>query len=241
MTTDPSSIDPRTLATELVEQLEQLGDPQRRDFAERNYPTSLRVIGIKNADLRAVEKDLLRQLRDLPADHVLELARALVGSGVLEAQRIAYEILDRHRAAAAGLTLEDIEALAVGLDNWVSVDSFAGLVAGPAWREGRVPDQVVHDWARSSDRWWRRVAVVCTVALNQKARGGAGDPDRTLTVCEMVVGDHDDMVAKSLSWALRELAKRDPLPVSEFLAEHDGVLVARVKREVRRKLETGRK
>jgi 3-methyladenine DNA glycosylase AlkD len=237
VTRDPSSID----AAEVLEKLETLGDVQRRDFAKGNYPTALRVVGIKNADLRCQEKDLLRRLRDAPADQVLELAKKLVGSGVLEAQRVAYEILDRHQAAAASLELADIEALAVGLDNWVSVDSFAGLVAGPAWREGRVPDDVVHGWARSRDRWWRRVAVVCTVALNQKARGGAGDPDRTLAVCRMVAEDHDEMVTKSLSWALRELAKRDAAPVGQFLAEHDEVLAARVKREVRRKIETGRK
>ncbi len=49
------------------------------------------------------------------------------------------------------------------------------------------------------------------------------------------------MVAQSLSWALRELAKRDPTPVVQFLTKHDEVLAARVKREVRRKTETGRK
>lgn len=241
MKPDPQSIDPEALAATALGKLEDLGDSQRRNFAMGNYPTELRVIGIKNADRRVVEKDLLGELRDAPAQQVVDLAKALAGSGVLEAQRIAYEILDRHRSAAASLRLDDIEALAVGLDNWVSVDSFAGLVAGPAWREGRIPEDVVLAWVDSNDRWWRRIAVVCTVALNQKARGGAGDPIRTLAVCRKVARDHDEMVAKSLSWALRELAKRDPAPVVQFLAEHDEVLPARVKREVRRKIETGHK
>jgi hypothetical protein len=42
-------------------------------------------------------------------------------------------------------------------------------------------------------------------------------------------------------WALRELVVRDPGAVRGFLAAHDGVLAARVRREVRSKLETGRK
>ena len=64
---------------------------------------------------------------------------------------------------------------------------------------------------------------------------------KTLMVCEMLVADRDDMVVKALSWALRELSKRDPKAVSKFLREHDGVLAARVVREVNNKLTTGLK
>ena len=57
----------------------------------------------------------------------------------------------------------------------------------------------------------------------------------------MLVPDYDDMVVKGLSWALRELVPWDREAVARFLEEHDGVLAARVKREVRNKLETGLK
>ena len=57
----------------------------------------------------------------------------------------------------------------------------------------------------------------------------------------MLVDDHDDMVVKAMSWALRVLIVHDPQTVREFLAEYDQVLAARVKREVRNKLATGLK
>jgi 3-methyladenine DNA glycosylase AlkD len=57
----------------------------------------------------------------------------------------------------------------------------------------------------------------------------------------MLVDDHDDMIVKALSWALRELAVHDPGAVREFLSKNERVLAARVKREVRNKLETGLK
>jgi len=104
-----------------------------------------------------------------------------------------------------------------------------------------VPDQLIHRWAGSPDRWWRRTALVCTVALNNKARGGNGDTERTLAVCRLLLSDRDDMVVKAMSWALRELAKRDPEAVRWFLAEHANDLAARVVREVRNKLATGLK
>ncbi len=64
---------------------------------------------------------------------------------------------------------------------------------------------------------------------------------RTLEVCRMLANDHDDMVAKALSWALRELVRHDAGAVQAFLLEHEHVLAARVRREVRNKLTTGLK
>ncbi len=64
---------------------------------------------------------------------------------------------------------------------------------------------------------------------------------RTLAVCGPLAGDHDDMVAKGLSWALRELIVHDRGAVERFLTEHETRLPALVKREVRNKLMTGRK
>jgi 3-methyladenine DNA glycosylase AlkD len=49
------------------------------------------------------------------------------------------------------------------------------------------------------------------------------------------------MVEKALSWALRILAVRDADVVTAFVAENETVLAARVKREVRNKLSSGRK
>ena len=57
----------------------------------------------------------------------------------------------------------------------------------------------------------------------------------------MLVDDHEDMVVKAMSWALRELVVHDPDAVRAFLQEHENILAARVKREVRNKLTTGLK
>jgi 3-methyladenine DNA glycosylase AlkD len=79
------------------------------------------------------------------------------------------------------------------------------------------------------------------VALNMRSHGGPGDVPRTLAVCRLLVADHEDMVGKALSWALRELVVHDPQAVETFLQEHQEALAARVKREVRNKLATGLK
>jgi 3-methyladenine DNA glycosylase AlkD len=154
---------------------------------------------------------------------------------------LGYELIRNHRATFDLLTDRSLEDLSVGLDSWDSVDAFARILSGPAWARGLASDALIGSWARSADRWLRRTALVSTVALNTLPDGGRGDAERTLAVCGRLVGDRDDMVEKALSWALRALTVHDGAAVRQFLAAEDPRLGARVKREVRHKLETGLK
>ena len=189
---------------------------------------------------RQLRRAWSRELKSRPAPAVIRLAFELVDAGPW-GRLTAYELLACHPGGVAALTPASIGRLGRGLADWGSVDTFAGYLAGPAWREGRLSTRQIHAWLRSKDRWQRRVAVVCTVALNVRARGGRGDVSRTLAVCRRVVKDRDDMVVKALSWALRSLIEWDRRAVSAFLVEHEDELAGRVKREVRTKLRTGRK
>jgi 3-methyladenine DNA glycosylase AlkD len=154
---------------------------------------------------------------------------------------LAYELVQHHPQAMQKIGALELRLFGQGMASWDAVDTFGLYLSGPAWRAGQVSDAVIHEWARSDNRWWRRAALVSTVALNIKARGGTGDVPRTLAVCRMLANDHDDMVEKALSWALRALVQHDPQAVSESLSEYDNVLGERVKREVRNKLATGLK
>ncbi len=171
---------------------------------------------------------------------MIALAKRLARLGFWE-RAMAYEILAYHQGALEGLTPNDVALLGRGMQSWGEVDSFACYVAGPAWREGNIPDRMVEGWARSPDRWWRRAALVSTVPLNNHARGGRGDSARTIRICRLLLRDRDDMVVKALSWALRELSKRDRRAVESFVRSYQEVLASRARREVQNKLHTGLK
>lgn len=225
----------------IVADLEAMADSDRLEWSKGNYPTAMKVIGVKIPDLRTVVKGWRKQLSKSAPKAVIDLAKQLVATDIFECRQVAYELVAGHKGALSALNEKTLIELGKGIDNWASADTFAALLAGPAWREGQISDARIMRWVKSPDHWWRRAAVVCTVAVNQKARGGSGDAPRTLAVCRQVAADRHDMVAKAVSWTLRELAKRDPQPVVDYLDEQDSVLPARVKREVRRKIETGRK
>ena len=195
----------------------------------------------KTEEVRAIRREFSKRIARAAPRDVIGLGRRLLRRPTLERRFMAYELVHHHRGALQSLRARELEQFGRGINHWAAVDTFGCFLVGPAWRENQVPGRLIHRWARSKDRWWRRAALVSTVPLNSKARGGKGDSRRTLEVCGMLADDRDDMVVKALSWALRELAKRDPKSVRRFLAAHQKTLAARVLREVRNKLATGLK
>lgn len=199
-----------------------------RALEERNTP-----------NVRAIRRDYSRRLRFADAALVLKIAEELIET--YGHRWVAYELIRDHEDAFRSLSEADLERWGSGMDSWGAVDSFARTLSGPAWLHGLVSDQLIHRWVDSENRWWRRAALVSTVALNVRSHGGTGDPERTLNVCRRLAADDDDMVVKALSWALRALVVHDPDAVERFLVEHEDELAARVRREVRNKLKTGLK
>ena len=228
-------------ARDVVSALSSHINPERAKVAEWYFPSAMIVLGVAVPDIRRVLREPKKSLKAASSADVIAHAQALVDTGVMEARQVAHELIETHPTALGEITRAEIERLGIGIDNWASTDSFATSVSGRAWRLGRLTDATIRKWARSKDRWWRRAAVVSTVPLNLASRGGKGDPERTIMICQLVATDADEMVAKGLSWALRSLIEAGRDDVESFLEEHGDALPARVRREVTTKLTTGRK
>ena len=169
----------------LVEEIEARVD----EMPVRNVPV-----------LRSLRREYSRRVKGLPAENVVKIAGALIARKRVH-RFIGDELIASRPDALAILDRTQLERLGSGISSWDQVDCFACYLSGPAWREGRIDDKAIVQWARSKDRWWRRAALVSTVPLNVKARGGRGDARRTLRICTLLIGDRDEMVVKALSWA----------------------------------------
>lgn len=87
---------------------------------------------------RGLRRIWSRQLRSHPAQEVIQLAVELADDR-LWTRPTAYELVANHPGGIAALTPASLRRLGRGLADWVSVDTFACYLAGPAWREGRLP------------------------------------------------------------------------------------------------------
>lgn len=230
-----------TSTSQIISQLKAVSDTERKERSKIMLPTSMKLLGVRAPNMKKVIDEYWKEMKALPPPVLLEFAKELVKTKILECNQVAFLLLWKNKNALRLIKLKDIEELGENIDNWVTVDTLSILVSGWAWREKQITNEDVLNWLNSESRWWRRTAVVSTVTLNLKARGGTGDAQRTLLICEKVVDDRDDMIVKALSWALRELSKSDKPAVEDFMAKYDSRLAGRVRKEVYTKLETGRK
>ena len=225
----------------IISQLRTVADPQRKEAAKTYFPTDMEVLGVRGPDLKNLIHKWWDDLKAWSPQQLLTFAKELVNTKVFECNQLAFELLWKNKKALNLLSLRDLEELGHNMDNWASVDAFSVMLSGWAWRNNQIADDDVLNWLESGNRWWRRAAVVSTVGLNLKSRGGKGDTPRTLMVCQKVVADRDELLVKALSWALRELSKNDKRSVENFMVQHKANMAGRVVREVNMKLTTGRK
>lgn len=194
---------------------------------------------LATAPVRAVRREFSKRIKNATPDSVLQLTLHLLRDNSDTLRFFAYELLTRHKAAFVQLTEHDLLSLGKGIDSWSSVDCFGLYLSGPMLAQGQVSYKTIAGWARSPDFWWRRAALVSTVALSRRSH--RDDIVSVKRICALLVDDREDMVVKALSWALRELGKKSPDEARAFLAEHKQALAARVLREVNNKLSTGLK
>ncbi len=229
------------MISRIIKELEFIADPARKEASKIMFPTSMKYLGVRTPDLRVLLKDWWNEIKNWPPEKLVQFAKELVETRIFECNQVAFQLLWNNKNALRLLTLKDLEELGRNMDNWATTDAFSVLVSGWVWRENQITDEDVINWLNSENRWWRRTAVVSSVPLNLRSRGGKSDTKRTLMICEKVVSDRDDMIVKSLSWALRELSKSNKPAVEEFMEKYISQLAGRVRREVFTKLETGRK
>ena len=225
----------------IIQQLKSVADPARKEASKTMFPTSMEYLGVRTPDFRILLKKWQEEVKNWPPEKLVDYAKELVDTKIFESNQLAYELLWKNKKSLNSLRLHDLVHLGKNMDNWATTDTFSVLISGYAWRENQITDADVLNWLKSDNRWWKRTAVVSTIPLNLRSRGGKGDTKRTLMICEKVIPDRDDMIVKALSWALRELSKSDKPAVEQFMEKYESLLAGRVRKEVYTKLLTGRK
>jgi len=180
-------------------------------------------LGVRTPEMRQLLKKWWVELESWPPEKLFSLAKELINTRI-ECTQVAFELLWKDKKALSQLTLIDLEFLGQNMDNWATTDTFFVNLSGWMWRNNQISDTDILKRLKRNNDWWRWAAIVSTVGMNLKKRGGTGDTSRTLMICEKVVNDREDMIVKALSWALRELSKHDKSAVEKFMKKYDEIL-----------------
>jgi 3-methyladenine DNA glycosylase AlkD len=103
------------------------------------------------------------------------------------------------------------------VNNWDLVDTSAPHIVGTYLLD---KDRIIlYGFARSSDLWERRIAIVATQAFIRK-----NDFTDTIKIAEILLHDTHDLIHKAVGWMLREVGKRDRTTEEAFLKKYHKIM-----------------
>lgn len=211
-------------AAQVLSALKAKADPATARALQKYFKTGPgeygegdRFLGLKVGPVGAVARDA----RGLAENHVA----ALLGSRWHEARLLALILLNERSRKAKDPA--EIKRLAVflqkhraGVNNWDLVDTAAPVVLG-RWllQTWRADPPAARAWAFKfagrKNLWDRRMAVLACFALVRD-----GDHRLMTEVCAKLLDDREDLIHKATGWMLREVGKRSPRSLDDFLTSY---------------------
>ncbi len=179
-------------AEDVVERLRGLGSPRGREGMARFGIDPARALGVRIPDLRRLAKELGK-------DH--SLALALWRSGVHEARILASMVDEPER-----VTERQMEAWARAFDSWDVCDQ----VCGNLFDRTSFAAEKTQEWMGRDQEFVKRAgfALAAWRAVHDRE---ARDRDfvELLPMIEREADDPRNFVKKAVSWALRQIGKRN--------------------------------
>ncbi len=201
---------------EFIAALHRLLEAHADEKAFANYrriiPEMGTTFGTPLPALRVIAAEIARRGKKKPQS-VLPLLKILWGNGSFEERQIVGKVMERMAKKYPAECLALVPGFLPTLDNWADCDNLAcfGMEAIAL----QMTDEVLslcEQWIQDDNKWVRRFGVVVLRAFEK-----AELPERAFEVLGQVMTDRDGDVKKGAAWILRNLSKRHPARVFEFL------------------------
>lgn len=224
-------------ADEALAVLRAHADPARAADMRAYHKMDREYLGLSNA----ITGELAGQWRKAAEDQsaLVTLAQGLWDSDVFEARIAAGKLFLQAR-----IRPDDREAwgwitsVVPQFDSWAIADAVA---QGGQKRVAQNPSRLdtLEQWTRSEHLFTRRAAFVFALPFcksRHPSEDEAAARTRVLGWCEQLASDPEWFIQKAISWWLRDLSKRDPHRVLNWLAAHGDALKPFARKEAARHL-----
>ena len=202
----------------LLSELQSLASPEKAAGASRYFKTGVgqygegdQFLGIASAQIRSIAK----ANKATP----LEELHTLLASPWHEARSCALLILV-YRVQSKRTTEQEREEIyqfylqhTAACNNWDLVDlTCRDIVGNYLLHRDRTP---IYQLAQSPNLWEQRISIVSTWTFIQ-----VGDFADTFKLALHFQDHPHDLIHKAVGWMLREVGKKDPAALTEFLASY---------------------
>ena len=208
-----------SLSGEIRAALEERIEPDFKERVESYFNEEINILGVRTPEVRKVSRRFYSRISELSKDEIFDRCEELLRGGIGEEITIALDWAWRQKRRYEPEDIELFERwLGEFVSNWGHLDDLCCHAIGYLFHEYPELAKRTDDWARSGNRWFRRAGAV---SLIYPARRDVL-VDRGFRVADLLLEDGDDLVRKGYGWLLKEIGKRHPGRVFEFLADRVG-------------------
>lgn len=181
-----------TTVTEVMEKLTAQADPDQLEGMSRYGITTEKRLGVTVPQMRVIAKQTGK-------DH--QLALALWETGIAEAMIVAAMV-----DVPAEVTEAQMEAWVVGFNSWDVCDQ----VCMNLFEKTPLAWDKIRDWSQREEEYVKRAAYALIACLAWHDKGASdGKFIALLPLIKSGASDERNYVKKAVSWALRNIGKRN--------------------------------
>lgn len=206
--------------------LRNAGSASKKAWWESYLKHVIEFWGVPMADIRAIVSTWVGALQPTAAE-LRSVAWEMLRGPVAEEKLAALLILQEHVLPHDELDPEhDLPQIAAVFDegairDWNTTDWLCVRVLGPLVKlRGGAAGRRIARWTDAPGLWRRRAAIVAFVDLLPHPDVFPGMTDLVLEACAANVQDEARFAQTGVGWVLRELSRRSPDLVFDFVAEH---------------------
>ena len=194
--------------------LKAAADPEFEAGVRWFFKEPVKPYGVRTPRVRELARLAYRELKLWPVADRDRFVDELWKSGMLEEGVLVSHLYRRFAKSCGEREFAMFERwIDRYVTNWSNCDGVSTwLLAASIQNRPGLADRLA-GWTKSKNRWKRRSAAV---SLIQEAKRGR-QTETIFHICDLLLGDSDDMVQKGVGWLLKETYPKKPREVVDFL------------------------
>ena len=203
---------PKEFTKGLQKLLKSLIDEKATKNYQRIIPDTGKFYGVPKPMLWVIASEIGKFLISNPAK-AEKLLKVVWVEGSYEARQIVGKSLEKFAPKNPKTCLDFISPALPDIDNWSVCDSLAMYAVEPiVYFHPELVLPFSEKWTKNSNKWIKRFGVV-TLRGYKRVKA----TDKVFKILDIVMEDDDRDIKKAVSWILREITKKNPEEVVNFL------------------------
>ena len=143
------------------------------------------------------------------------LLKTLWGEGSYEVKQIVAKSLEKFGPKHTTICLDFVSSVLHDLNNWSVCDVLAMSGVRPiVYSNPEIVLPLSEKWIKNSNKWIRRFGVVSLLGYKK-----IKTTNKVFEILDLVMDDYEMDVKKAVSWILRDITKKNPFEVDNFLTK----------------------